>query len=172
MPTLQSPKKQKLKTKYHDPLGYLRRELLLGGLMPFDHNFFKPVPCFWRLLSAFNSPTKLYVDCGAGTGALVKFSQDTPIRMIGIDLMRRPKLVAPVLICDATRFPFNENIVAVFCRPSHDGWAYSAAIRARALGATVLYAGKPKNVRSDMPGRINLLARRVGMENESLYEIT
>lgn len=114
------------------------------------------------------SSDAIYVDCGAGEGALeLAFGSE---RMYSIDL--RPA-AEHVQYGEAMTFPWGDRFVPLFCRPCHSvtDWAkrtFDAAESAGSPGA--LYISKPENLDVDLFGwPVKVLGKWIGAEGERVY---
>lgn len=152
------------------------RNRTMGTITLPPGRFFTPKPVFWDILKAFVDGerslgnTLTFMDCGCGTGDLIKEAQAHDIVVAGCDVQKRDGQLAEVLALDATMLRWRFDYWPLICRPDHSGWAEDVVANAITQGARAIYIGKPSNYHRDVGGLpIKRFARDVGEEGETMY---
>lgn len=138
-----------------------------------NQRFFTPLDIFWEELSKFEKVS--FVDCGAGNGQLMSEAKNKGILMSGCDLYSRDDVEwGLVKIIPAHKIPFNQEVLALVCRPDHGGWCEDLVMTVLDKGSSFIYVGLPENVSIDIPVDIEymVLAECVGEDGEMMLLIT
>lgn len=146
---------------------------LEGFVLPLQ-TFFTPTEAFWQALRDLKLDQQglRLVDCGTGSGLVPHLARERGFNMIGIDLVRREGTPYPVEIADACAFSWTPSHIVLVCRPCHSNqFAPTLFTKARMAGVRSFYVGLTHNVRRDTVDRPRLVAKDVGEEGESMYEI-
>lgn len=135
--------------------------------------FFEPTEAFFKALAPFKG--KQFIDAGAGQGHVTAQARERGFKMLPVDIMPREGRVVEVLPLEAESQPYSEDLWLLICRPDHSGWAYETLRIALEAGASVFYAGLPRNFAVDLEDFQGLEAQRwdaVGEEEEVLLLFT
>jgi len=135
-----------------------------------DMVFFEPSGVFVDWLVRLAGRREV-VDCGCGTGELVRRVVEAGGKAIGLDVADREGQVVDVVPIDATAFPFTSRHVAVLARPSRGEWIREVIEKAHEAGADVVYVGLPKHHAEDVGDLegVECVMTDAGRDGESVY---
>lgn len=137
-------------------------EVLFGEIV-----FFRPTRNFWKQIDRYKDKTIIEVGCGAGF--LSRQMLHKNFKSVPLDIQIIETQVRGTHHIDAIEFPYESDMVVLFCRPSHGDWVELAMNRALEAGATIIYVGLQKNLEldlGDLRGQFHQRDDNVGEESE------
>ena len=134
--------------------------------------FFEPSEKFFECMRSFKSD--IIVDVGAGCGHVSAGLEERGFKVLAIDLFAREETVYPVLTIDAAQFHFPSGCIVLIARPCHGNFIERVVEKALETAKGIFYIGKESNVDldlGDLPYKKEIIAERVGKENEVMIRI-
>lgn len=136
--------------------------------------FFNPRQIFVERVKSIMQERSLtsFVDIGSGMGKVVDVLSESGVKGYGIDMYSRDNRSEKVRYGNSYSHNYKKNELVLICRPNHDGWSADCIESAILAGCTIVYAGLPKNAKTDMQEFYRKWAVRienVGHEKESMY---
>lgn len=137
--------------------------------------FFESKPEFVRWMVEFVKERKV-VDCGCGLGNTTAVLRQAGLHTMGIDLYPSDNaLIDDIAPINSALFPYNNDMVALLCRPCRGDWIHATIIKAIEGGSPVVYVGKESHYEADiqpLPYHVEIIMHDAGVAGETAWLIT
>lgn len=139
-------------------------------LLP-SQTFFTPTKQFMEFLQLFKDYR--IIDCGTGMGEMIHHGKQYGLDINGIDICTREGQHPDVQRVNALDITWQENMLALICRPDHSGWVLELGNKIRENNGIGIYVSKSYNYTRDVgPLWARKIMSRAGEEGEVAYMIS
>jgi hypothetical protein len=148
----------------------------LFGLMGYEGVrtvFFEPNKEFLDWIKS-NFGDKILVDCGAGVGKVTSAIRGIGVNCLPIDVCPSAYSILEVLNIDSVHMAYNENTIALICRPSRGNWVHATICKSVEESGKAIYCGREKHYDEDLeplPYKITKVMSDIGPDNDCVWLI-